>query len=509
MKLECPTCGFQVDLPDDPSSQGDAITCSACGGVYDVPARPVRPSGESGRPKAPKKGTPPPVIAGQVIKKHQAPPVQRPATGAKHGAQPPAAQETDAAQPARQAASRIEAQPSPENVQGSQPAQGAAAASQAAPGAAPIGETWVVHRPEFEGRLFNHEELKTMIRSGNLLESEYIAQPGDAEWVLAGTVSGLKTYFDLKRKLAAEKAIDTEAVAFCHRHLDRKATCVCKACNRVYCSTCAGRVPGATALVPCPDCQGELDELIKSIKPFWSDIPRLFVYPFANMGIAQIIGITLLYWVGEAIKFGLIFAIFGFIVKLLAWFYLLQIIRASSDGKTELPGWGEALDLESLIGRGFKVTLVQLIVLAPLIIFNIFWFTELMSLMGGEAPSTASMGGRIIVIMLGNLVLLLFAFIYFPMSLAIAAVFDVVLPVLNPVLIFRCIGRILKEYIVMLVFVIIIEILVGAISAGLSVIPVGSSLIIAFVRIYFFMIEAHILGWMIYQTEEKLGWDVA
>jgi hypothetical protein len=77
---------------------------------------------------------------------------------------------------------------------------------------------------------------------------------------------------------------------------------------------------------------------------------------------------------------------------------------------------------------------------------------------------------------------------------------------MNPVLVFRLIGRIAKDYTIYLLFWYPGWLIVIVIQGMFSMIPFGT-LPAAALQCYFFFVMMHMLGWMCFQNEEKLAWS--
>jgi len=105
-----------------------------------------------------------------------------------------------------------------------------------------------------------------------------------------------------------------------------------------------------------------------------------------------------------------------------------------------------------------------------------------------------------------NLLFIILAWIYLPMVTIIVAVFKRLIPALNPVTVFKLINAIKKEYFIALVLGLVLAVINGFVSSVLKIFPFGSYLG-EMVGWYFLIVEMRLLGLMVYQVEEKLGWD--
>jgi hypothetical protein len=382
----------------------------------------------------------------------------------------------------------------------------------AAPPAAPETKTpgvkrWQCERQESFGTPLTLQELKSMIRAGDLQEEERLAEEGADLWIEARDIPELKNAFTLRKRATGlqregEKGADAP-VTFCVAHPGRKAEYFCKTCSQTLCRTCvATPAPGKSPAGPsCARCGQPVDPLEEKVRPFWEDIVGLLQYPVKNWGWMTLLIMGALYWMGTRFLLGAIFL-------LICYVYLLQIIRTSANGRNELPSWGELSDLWEILARGFKVILVTLITWSPLIVFNLFLMRSAYQSMaygrGPVSPRAVLASGLLFILV--NAILLILMFIYYPMALAIVGVCDTIKAALNPVSVFRYIAAIKKDYAVVLVFWIVLEMIFFGTAAFYSFLPILGGMILALVRAYVFFIEFHILGWMAYQTEDRLNW---
>ncbi|MBI2836781.1 MAG: zinc-ribbon domain-containing protein [Acidobacteria bacterium] len=113
-----------------------------------------------------------------------------------------------------------------------------------------------------------------------------------------------------------------------------------------------------------------------------------------------------------------------------------------------------------------------------------------------------------IVFIVGSIICFVFAFIYYPMGLAVTSVWDVVKPILNPFFIFRLIRRVLGDYVIfLLIFGLLLAVQLVA-NAGLTaLIPYVGSIFGSLVFIYFSFVISFALGRFCYSNDRRLGWE--
>jgi hypothetical protein len=153
-----------------------------------------------------------------------------------------------------------------------------------------------------------------------------------------------------------------------------------------------------------------------------------------------------------------------------------------------------------------KVIGVVVICLIPVIIVGVFAGVGLF----GLALASAAGGGNPAAVALPFLmlaaVLVLFYYFYLPIPIGIVAVFDTIVPALNPVLIFRIIGRIGGPYFAAYALWLAFTMISKVCALLLAGIPVLGAVIAAPISVYFTLTSAYVLGRLIFENENKIGW---
>jgi predicted Zn finger-like uncharacterized protein len=348
-----------------------------------------------------------------------------------------------------------------------------------------------------EGEEYEDLDLMTVkkwIREGRLEPmDEVLSESG--EWVIAADIPALMKYFRLKESIEASKpregvTKDRSALEYCTTHPHEPARWKCSSCGRKFCSQCVKYETFGHIRVPvCDRCNDRCIEIKppKMIKPFWAQIPQMLAYPFVRGGA----------WM----------TIIGFIVSFIPYIgliiypYSLYILKASAQGKKEMPDWPDFTDIwEDILAPTFRLILGSIIVFVPLGIYLYMKFAFMFDL------NDISSFFKIIFDPI-NIVFIIFAWIYLPMVTIIVAVFNRLMPALNPVTVFRLIGAIKKEYFIALFLALAFGIVSGIIGGMMGVFPVIGKYLGKGINWYFLIVEMHMLGLMVYQVEEKLGWD--
>jgi hypothetical protein len=100
----------------------------------------------------------------------------------------------------------------------------------------------------------------------------------------------------------------------------------------------------------------------------------------------------------------------------------------------------------------------------------------------------------------------LFYLTYLPICVAIVAIFNTVLPALNPVLIIRIIFRLGAPYFTAVLLWAAFIVIEGGIGWVLGHVPVLGAVVAAPFSVYFTLVSAYVLGRVCYENEEKIGW---
>jgi len=104
-------------------------------------------------------------------------------------------------------------------------------------------------------------------------------------------------------------------------------------------------------------------------------------------------------------------------------------------------------------------------------------------------------------------VLAILGAIYYPMALAVVAVWNAIRPILSPRLIFRFIGRIAGEYILLLIFTGVFMLIGWILRLGFGMIPYAGFVISVIINVYFGFVTSFMLGRLCYSNDQKLAWE--
>lgn len=428
---------------------------------------------------------------------------------------------------------------------------------------------WKLRLEGYEEEDLTLEEVKQKIRFGELEEHHEALPPGAANWMPAHGVPVLVRYFQLKQRSSGGSAPDQHApppappveqaappppppepeppaapevpqaaepspwgevataarttpppvqtatpapdqaapplpqagaatLIVCRNHPHIDADHACPVCGVYYCRDCVVvKEVQRVRFNTCPKCHGVLEDVERprNITPFWKDLPRILAYPFHRKGVFTFIIYCLLFYASKVAGFA---GIFGFVaVLILRGFmagYILNLIDESGRGKKHPPDFPEFSDIVGDVYiPALKLLVASLFPLGAAIGWLVFAFWI------SPVPIPWQMAVPIALVLAGV------GLVIYPMVLAILGIWKSFLPSMNPVIIFRLIGRIKTEYGIFLLFWYPLLIFDLVFSAIFSMAPLGW-IVSGPVHCYIVFVLMHMLGWMCYQCEDKLGW---
>ncbi len=243
-------------------------------------------------------------------------------------------------------------------------------------------------------------------------------------------------------------------------------------------------------------------EEIAEKPPLLSSFSQSFAFPLRGVALAMVISIPVLRALSVFVPFGSIiyFALF--------YSFLIDIMRTAAGGPTFRVEWPDFSDFWSeMLAPALIVFFVALIVIGIPIGTTVLFisrgidFSHLNGLSGlGTQILSAVTGGSIVII-----IVTIVCAGYFPMSLTIAGIYQGFAASLNPVVLFRSISRIPKEYILVSLFVYTVLALSVFIGLALLQVPFGIFLL-PMVSFYFWAVAASRLGSMAYYNKSRMGW---
>ena len=272
----------------------------------------------------------------------------------------------------------------------------------------------------------------------------------------------------------------------CKYHPRTPARWQCSHCNIGLCPICVKHEHHVEEVFSCPVCNNYAASLgaSNSITPFWQRIPQSFAYPINASSLVYIIALTILgivvfqrSWIGAVAEL----AIF-----LVALRYSYAVLLHTALGHLAPP----PLSVE-LITSGLELPIKQF-----------FVFVVFGSVVGFATKLVGTNLGY--VLQMGMLLCI-------PATVMVIATENSFSKALNPAVLFGIIRRIGWRYLLLYVFLLMldggsnvaVEFLYGHIPIALFI------SIYVFSVIYFLVIMFHLMGYVIYQYHEELGFAVA
>ncbi|WP_404365475.1 hypothetical protein [Marinobacter sp.] len=267
----------------------------------------------------------------------------------------------------------------------------------------------------------------------------------------------------------------------CHYHPGEPAKWHCGACQMHYCSSCMPDADTRKQLALCPHCGQSMRYLgaASEVVPFWNRLSAFFRYPF-HLGPLMVIGICTL--VPMMLSTNLAGALITLALLLALFKYTYTVIRHTADGHMEPPPLATAFT-----GGGFSIVILQLVVFF---------------LMGGLVFSAALIGGPLLAFLV-----LAFVILALPASIMVLAMENEVGPAINPMNLAVLISRIGWPYFLLYGYVILLTLASGAAQefALNHFEPWLAQPLAGFLNSTFTLILFHMLGYLLFQYQEELG----
>ena len=291
----------------------------------------------------------------------------------------------------------------------------------------------------------------------------------------------------------------------CTAHNLIPAKLQCAECGRFLCEQCVRAIEvERTKVYVCAHCGGRTitptsvvqETEAASQKQFWGELAGLLGYPLKGSGLVTMIVGTIFFVV---MSVATAFPLIGIIIAIIVAGYLLKfytaVVQQSAKGYKTPPYWGEIefLNLRDLVCTFFRTVFVAVFSFcAPLIYL---WHTRQFD--------------EVFYALIGLSVF------YFPMAFLAVAYYESI-EALNPIPVFRSMGRALGHYIVV---VVLFYVLLGLdwglyIALGLAKVTrggLGESFMLVvvhrFLSLYLFTALMHLLGVFLYCNKRRLNWQ--
>ena len=267
----------------------------------------------------------------------------------------------------------------------------------------------------------------------------------------------------------------------CHYHPGEPAKWHCGECQIHYCNRCMPDADTRQRRALCPHCSKAMRYLgaATEVVPFWQRLGAFFRYPFHTDPLIVIAICTLVPVMAPANLIGILI----WLVLALALFkYTYAVINHTAEGHLKPPPVSVAFT-----GSGFDIVILQLLVFV---------------LMGGLVAAAAMLGGPILM-----LLALAFVVLALPASIMVLAMERSVGAAVNPMNLAVLISRIGTPYFLLYGYLILLILASGAAQDfAVNHFPMWVAQPLAgFLNSTFTLILFHMLGYLLFQYQEELG----
>jgi len=269
----------------------------------------------------------------------------------------------------------------------------------------------------------------------------------------------------------------------CKYHTDTPARWVCRSCHINFCASCVTRTH-PRAHPQCPVCHQEVDSLGAGnvITPFWRRIPRFFLYPAQPSALMYLIALSVVSVLVPVIPL-------GFLIELLVLIafvkYAYVVLEHTARGHLSPPEFSGGTLFDELVLPFKQLMLLFCFSFANFAIFDLFgrFASDLFYLMITVA---------------------------LPASTMVLAVEYSFFAALNPLILGSMIRRIGLPYFVLFFFLLALS---GGGQWAMSLLPHWLSPMIYvplgnLLLMYFSLIMFTMMGYVIYQYHEELGYTI-
>ncbi len=270
----------------------------------------------------------------------------------------------------------------------------------------------------------------------------------------------------------------------CKYHPLSAGTQFCSQCDAAYCDDCSDESAlrrNSRENYRCFVCSQYLDEIPSdsSVPPFWRHLGRVYQYPIGLSAIAAILCMSFL----SALLSG--FGLFQLVPAIGITLYGFACLRETAHGKLSAPEFSECF--EGSVGPVFSM-LFLVIVATVMTIFAAYVFG------------------------IGVSWLFMFFFVVtLPAAIIVLILEEKLLSALDPIRLISVVKAIGTSYFVMLLFLIIMMSSVGFLASlfDQSSPTFFGVLIQSVISNYYFVVEFHILGYIVFQNQHKLGFGAS
>ena len=374
---------------------------------------------------------------------------------------------------------------------------------------------WFLRHDGGEIGPFTLDELGELADSGGLSPDRPVHQ-GDGRWMSAGAFPALAAIFNAQATVTPPEDLATGDEDHCFAHEGAVPVRQCAQCGRFLCEACLKPFEkgtmGVKPILLCSACGGTTMVLKRREKwtPFYRDMTYVLSSPFKGHALFYFGFLSFLEMVKIPCRFAGLYGFAAiFIVTSFQFAFYIHLVREVANGSYDFPEWPDTTNFGDMAVTFLKVLVVAFVSLVPLILLfcvGSAGFSALLHFTGGGAPREA-LNAAALPFTLLLLLMFVFYLIYLPICVAIVALFETVLPGLNPVLIFRIISRIGPPYFMAVALwgslIVILAFAEALLNKSMGLLGV---LLTAPFAVYVMLVSAYILGRVCYENEEKIGW---
>lgn len=269
------------------------------------------------------------------------------------------------------------------------------------------------------------------------------------------------------------------AATLCQFHLAVPARWHCGDCVFNLCGRCAPLEPHCSVPL-CPSCRKPLTSLGlgNAIKPFWERIPRFFAYPAKRAPLLITLGLSVLGALGMVPILGIGALIAASIMSLR---YCYRVLYHTALGHLEPPASTRETEFPGVVWQQFGV---------------------FVGLFGGAGLLAGLTQSAVI-----GIAAMVFVLLMLPAAVMTLAVEERLFSALNPLRLAALAARIGRSYLLLWLMLLLLVLGEGqliAMTAPKASLPVAL-FVYHFISIYFSIAMFHMMGYVVYQYHEELG----
>ena len=288
---------------------------------------------------------------------------------------------------------------------------------------------------------------------------------------------------------------------YCTYHPTKPALWYCESCEKYFCSDCISRrdLSGfnkKTIMYVCPNCKSVAQQLAieNVVEPFWNRIPKFFAYPFTTQVVIFIVVLSIFITLFSAP------GLFSKLIQTLLFGVLLKygftIIKDTAQGNMKPPEINERTISEDF-GVVVKYWTLGILFLLTLIVSFVFIM-----------PVIIGLGAAVGLILFG--IIVVFLLLIYPAVVIVLATSGSLLSAINPSISVRMAWRIGPSYLLMYLFLFILYCAPATVVylAQPFVPRILLIFIFALVNCYYTIVAHHLMGYLILQHHDTIGYDV-